>query len=456
MKYAFILNPIERQIILLIGDLFFIGVSLNLFVNYAIDEDYLSPLLDSSLFALGICIYLFLSYVLDFYNLEKASRFNTIISQSIFVSGLFALMIFFGAILLFDASFWRIPLLTFLVGTPLLIFLWRLLYKNTFRFIPTIRKTLYIYDKSNEKDYSDYVGYINGNELKETYYKVRLSYDIDKNILEGKNKFMESLSSIDTCIINIKDYGNLPEDVKSIIIRLIEEGKDVQSYTSFYENNYEALPIQSHNDSFYEILQMRNKKIRYLQILFTAITDYLLSFLIGCILLAVLPFVCFFNFFFNQGPLFYSQNRVGKNGKEFKIYKFRSMVVDAEKSGAKMATTGDTRITPFGKILRKLRIDELPQILSVIKGDMTFIGPRPERKIFTEQLNKLTPFYSIRHIVKPGITGWAQVKYKYGENLQDSIKKLEYDLYYIKNKSITLDAKIIFKTITAILFSKGV
>ena len=154
--------------------------------------------------------------------------------------------------------------------------------------------------------------------------------------------------------------------------------------------------------------------------------------------------------------MFYTQKRIGLHGNEFKIYKFRSMVVNAEKEGAKMAVKNDTRITPFGRILRIFRIDELPQIISVIKGDMQFIGPRPERKVFVNQLNSLVPFYETRHLIKPGITGWAQVKYKYGENLEDSIKKLEYDLYYIKNRSITLDLRIVFKTVTTVLFSRGV
>ena len=132
------------------------------------------------------------------------------------------------------------------------------------------------------------------------------------------------------------------------------------------------------------------------------------------------------------------------------------MVVNAEEAGAMMATKNDNRITPFGRILRLFRIDELPQILSVIKGDMQFIGPRPERKVFVNQLNKMIPFYNVRHLIKPGITGWAQVKYKYGENLDDSVKKLEYDLYYVKNRSITLDLRIIFKTVTTVLFSRGV
>ncbi|MGB5238141.1 MAG: sugar transferase, partial [Flavobacteriaceae bacterium] len=216
------------------------------------------------------------------------------------------------------------------------------------------------------------------------------------------------------------------------------------------------MPLRSHNDSFYEILQFRNKKIRYLQRIFTYGINFLLSVIIGFIFLLSVPFVWFLNLFFNRGPLFYVQKRVGLHGKEFKIYKYRSMVKDAEKLGAVMATKNDNRITPFGKIIRVFRVDELPQIISVIKGNMQFIGPRPERKVFVDQLNEMLPFYNVRHIIKPGITGWAQVKYKYGENLEDSLRKLEYDLYYIKNKSITLDLRIIMKTITTVLFSRGI
>ena len=131
------------------------------------------------------------------------------------------------------------------------------------------------------------------------------------------------------------------------------------------------------------------------------------------------------------------------------------MIKEAEKNGAKMSVKGDPRITSFGRIMRNLRIDELPQFWSVIKGDMSFIGPRPERKVFINQLVSEIPLYDSRHLIKPGITGWAQVKYGYGVNVNDSYKKLEYDLYYIKNRSITLDIRIIFKTINTIAFYKG-
>ncbi len=190
--------------------------------------------------------------------------------------------------------------------------------------------------------------------------------------------------------------------------------------------------------------------------LFTFFINWLLVIFIGLLLFIIVPFVYLLNLFFNRGPLFFTQKRVGQYGEEFKIYKFRSMVVDAEKTGAKMATKNDNRITPFGRILRVFRIDELPQIISIARGNMQFIGPRPERKIFVDQLNNIIPFYNVRHLIKPGITGWAQVKFKYGENLEDSVKKLEYDLFYIKNKSIMLDIRIIFKTITTVLFSRGI
>ena len=242
------------------------------------------------------------------------------------------------------------------------------------------------------------------------------------------------------------------------MLEALVAGKEVVTFTSFYENIYEALPIITHNanESCAEILQIQHTRVRYLSKIFNFTINFSLSLFIGLIFVLVTPFVFLLNLVFNPGPLFYLQKRVGRYGKEFNIYKFRSMVVDAEKSGAKMATKNDARITPFGRVLRMFRIDELPQIVSVIKGDMLFIGPRPERKVFVDKLNEITPYYNIRHLIKPGITGWAQVKFKYGENLNDSIKKLEYDLYYIKMHSIALDLRIIFKTFTTILFSRGV
>ena len=157
----------------------------------------------------------------------------------------------------------------------------------------------------------------------------------------------------------------------------------------------------------------------------------------------------------SPGGVLFRQERIGKDGVPFTIYKFRSMRTDAEKNGAVWAMKSDPRVTKVGKIIRKTRIDELPQLWNVLKGEMSLIGPRPERPEFVKELEKEIPFYSLRHAVKPGVTGWAQVCYPYGSSVEDSRRKLEYDLYYAKNMSILLDVRIILKTIGVVLFPKG-
>ena len=156
-----------------------------------------------------------------------------------------------------------------------------------------------------------------------------------------------------------------------------------------------------------------------------------------------------------SAPIFYFQERVGLDGQAFNIIKFRSMRIDAEKNGAQMASENDDRTTKIGKFIRKYRIDELPQILNVIRGDMGFVGPRPERPEFVQQLIKNLPYYNERHNVKPGLTGWAQLKYPYGVTEEDSLEKLKYDLYYIKHRSFLLDLLILIRTVEIVLFGKG-
>ena len=157
----------------------------------------------------------------------------------------------------------------------------------------------------------------------------------------------------------------------------------------------------------------------------------------------------------SMGPVFYTQERVGEHNSVFKILKLRSMRTDAEQDGPAWAEVGDSRATRVGAIIRKLRIDELPQFINILRGDMSFIGPRPERPVFVEQLHAHTPYYSQRHLVKPGLTGWAQVCYSYGSTVEEAIEKLEYDLYYIKNQSPLLDAIILIETIKIVLFGRG-
>lgn len=158
----------------------------------------------------------------------------------------------------------------------------------------------------------------------------------------------------------------------------------------------------------------------------------------------------------DKGPVFYRQERVGLNGRLFNVIKFRSMRTDAESDGRpRWATANDDRTTRVGRLIRKLRIDELPQLYSVLAGDMSLVGPRPERPYFVDQLTRDIPFYAVRHSVKPGVTGWAQVSYHYGASVDDSIQKLQYDLYYVKNHTLFLDIVVLFETVGVVLTGKG-
>jgi len=182
----------------------------------------------------------------------------------------------------------------------------------------------------------------------------------------------------------------------------------------------------------------------------------LLISLLGLVFfLLILPFILVANLISNRGKLFYAQERVGKFGRHFKILKLRTMMKDAEPDGPRYASKNDLRTTRFGKFLRRSRIDEIPQFYNVLKGEMSLIGPRPERPVFVKELSEVIPFYETRHVVKPGLTGWAQVKADYGNCHTDSLVKLQYDLYYIKHRGIFLDLKILLKTLSTIIFFRG-
>jgi lipopolysaccharide/colanic/teichoic acid biosynthesis glycosyltransferase len=174
------------------------------------------------------------------------------------------------------------------------------------------------------------------------------------------------------------------------------------------------------------------------------------------VLALAMPMVAVANRFGSPGPLFYRQVRIGLHGKPFTIVKFRSMVPDAEQdSGAVWAQAGDARVTPVGRWLRQSRLDELPQFLNILTGDMTLIGPRPERPEFVTDLTEMLPWYAVRHQVRPGLTGWAQVQYRYGNSAEDARVKLEYDLFYIRNMTPGLDMQILFRTVSVAVQMKG-
>jgi sugar transferase (PEP-CTERM system associated) len=231
-------------------------------------------------------------------------------------------------------------------------------------------------------------------------------------------------------------------------------GVEIVDAPSFYEQVTGKLLIENITPSWF--IFSDGFKITRSKRFYKRVFDALFSVVGAVIALPLVPAIAFFIKIDSPGSVFFRQWRVGEGGRNFLLYKFRTMRKDAEsRTGAVWAQEGDPRVTRVGRILRKTRLDEMPQILNVLKGDMSFVGPRPERPEFVEKLTEVIPYYSERHFVKPGITGWAQIKYPYGASVEDAIEKLRFDLFYIKHFSPFLDLLIILETIKVVVFGRG-
>ncbi len=241
----------------------------------------------------------------------------------------------------------------------------------------------------------------------------------------------------------------IPTAVAHVAERLPFHGLDVVNKEYFLESYYKEITVDFQN--LHWLMSQSFTPLTSAHIFLKRGLDTMVALIIGLMILPLIPIVGLLIKLDSRGPIFYSQYRVGLMGKKFRIYKFRTMKQNAEADGAKWATTNDPRVTNLGKFLRISRIDELPQIWNVINGDMSLIGPRPERPEFVETLMKAVPLYEWRHLIRPGLTGWAQIRYKYGASVEDAKKKLQYDLYYIKRASILLDIQIFFQTIPLIM-----
>lgn len=258
---------------------------------------------------------------------------------------------------------------------------------------------------------------------------------------------------IDEIVIAVRERrgGGLPVN-ELLDCRL--KGVHVVELSTFFERERGQVQLESLNASWMVLSDGFQQGI--VRDVVKRLFDLIASFVILVLALPVMLLAMLFIAWESGFPLLYRQERVGQGGRIFTIYKFRSMVQNAEKEGApQWAQAGDSRVTRVGNVIRTLRIDELPQIFNVFRGDMSFVGPRPERPFFVDQLIEQVPYYASRHSIKPGITGWAQVRYAYGASLEDAIEKLQYDLYYVKNHTFFLDLLIMFQTAQVVLFGKG-
>jgi sugar transferase (PEP-CTERM system associated) len=245
--------------------------------------------------------------------------------------------------------------------------------------------------------------------------------------------------------------GNLVTE-KLVTCKLM--GIKILDYPTFYERVTGKIPVEHINPGW--LVQSQGYLITPFIRLLKKILDLIFSSILLVLCLPLFPLIALAIRLDSPGPVFYFQKRVGLDGQLFTIYKFRSMHVQPnDESSAAWASENDPRITRVGKLIRRARLDELPQLVNVLKGDMSFIGPRPEQPEFVAQISRVAPYYSQRHAVKPGITGWAQVMYPYGASIGDAVEKLRYDLYYINNLSLFLELYILFETVKIMLFRRG-
>jgi exopolysaccharide biosynthesis polyprenyl glycosylphosphotransferase len=256
-------------------------------------------------------------------------------------------------------------------------------------------------------------------------------------------------NNIQTIVVDADIYPS----ISTALYELIPLNLDIFALPTFLEQLELAIPI-SETDKSWFLENLKNAKKTSFNILKRA-SDFVFSCIFGLISLFLYPFIAGLIKCSGSGKIFYAQQRVGKNNRLFKMYKFRTMIAEAEKNGAQWSVQDDERITWAGKFLRKTRLDELPQLWNILRGEMSFIGPRPERPEFVEKLNEVIPHYSLRHLIQPGLTGWAQINFPYGSSVEDSKKKLSYDLYYLKNRNLILDISIILKTIAIVLKFRG-
>jgi len=452
----------ERKVLLRIFDI--ITVLLALYsVGFVFNFNYFQFSTSNFYWTIVLGIYLTIfGTVFEMYNLQVASNQVQIIKSIVLTSSTTVLVYLLTPIFTPVLPSNRLQILFFYLAIFLALFVWRLIYVAFFASNRFTKNVILICDKDQLKElvlglenadpHYKVVGYINSDNsgVSDDRFTGNLT-QIDSNELE---KFVLK-NAVSEVVVASQNTEGITAQLYNQLIHLLENGFMIKEYTQVYETLTQRIPVQYVARDFYRYFPFSRSNQNHLYLLFIRLADLLVGFIGIAVGLGLLPFILIGNVLANRGSLFYTQERVGKNGVVFNIVKLRTMIKNAEANGAVFTTFNDSRVTAFGKIMRKTRIDEFPQFYNIIKGEMSLIGPRPERPVFVDEIAETMPFYETRHIIKPGLTGWAQVNYSYGESVNDSLIKLQYDLYYIKYRSIFLDINICVKTLSTILFYRG-
>jgi len=447
----------ERKLLLRLFDVIILIVNI-IGLNYIFENSYIYFNVNFILWTSTYALYfLFFGTVFELYVLKKAeSRFK--VFQNLILSiGITTLLYVFTPFITPELPQNRSVILFLFLSNLLLLTVWRFAYIafiNSPRFYKRVFFVGERYDidqiktelNSFDPNY-DIKGYVD-TDPKQHSSKVIKRYPVGELETKLKSLYIDE-------IVVANSYSGVNEELYKILSTLLKEGLPIRAYSNVYEDITKRILIKDASNDFYLYFPFNRSNQNKLYLSINRILDILLSItglvFLGCLI----PFLLIVNLFYNKGPLFYSQYRVGKRSKVFKIKKLRTMVKNAETNGAQWAIKDDKRITKFGKFLRVTRLDELPQFANILIGEMSVIGPRPERPEFVKQLKENIPFYETRHSIKPGLTGWAQVNAKYASSSNETLQKLQYDLYYIKERGLYLDFRILVKTISTIIFYRG-
>ena len=450
-----------RKILLILGDIsiLYLSLFLTLVIRYGGNFDsqiniHLLPF--SIVFALGLIIL----YIFNLYNIEtnknNPSFFSSLINAVMIMAGSAAVLFYiipafgiapktnlviFSLVFIILEFFWRFAFNKIIVGSG---------FKNNTIIVGfnqlAVDLAQYLYSNPQAGYRLKYILDVQNNSA----FSLE---DVEFKIIENSKDLREILKkeNIRTVILSPEAYG-IPEMV-NVFYKNIGSGTIFYNLSNFYEKTTARVALDALDQTWF--LENLNENSKRAYEVAKRLGDVIGAIVLGAISLVFYPFIMFAIKWESAGPVFYKQEREGKDGEIFNIIKFRTMVVDAEKQGVLWAQENDPRITKIGKFLRKTRIDEIPQLWNILKGHMAFVGPRAERPEFRNKLKKEVPFYEERYLIKPGLSGWAQVRYKYGASVADTREKLQYDLYYIKHRSVSFDLGIILQTIRIALAGGG-
>lgn len=452
----------ERKMMLHLVDVFCVFMALHAVGDF-FDLAYLKSSVSNLFYLMVLILYLkVIGTIFEFYNLQVASNEFQVTKSAILTVTTTVLAYFLTPIYSPELPKNRLQILTFLSVFFFSLVLWRVFYA---RFLASKRfhqNALLVCDEEQLGDL------ISGLENIDPHYKIiaYVSNCESKGTTEGSSSYVECVKPIDLIayvkekyiteiVVASQKTDSITAELYQQLLKLLELGNIIREYSQVYEEKTQRIPVQYVGRDFYRFFPFSRSNQNRLYLLMVRILEVVVSIIGLFITLLLVPLIFLVNSIANKGSLFYTQERVGKDGVVFEILKFRTMTENAELENAVFATDQDNRITAFGKFMRKTRMDEFPQFVNILKGEMAVIGPRPERPFFVKEIAERMPFYETRHVIKPGLTGWAQVNYSYGESIEESLIKLQYDLYYIKHRSFYLDFNISLKTITTILFYRG-